>query len=216
MTEINYESLRAAMVASQLRTSGVNDAGVLAAMGAVPRERFVPAARAALAYVDTLVPLAGARRMNTPLATGRLLTELEPRRGERALVVGAATGYAAAVLARLGAQVVALEEDAALADAAPAIDGVTWAAGPLTDGWAAGAPYDLILIDGAVERISDPLVAQLADGGRLATGLAERGIARLAIGRKSGMAFGVTTVADVDAAPLPGFAEPPAFRFQGV
>ncbi|MFS0735862.1 protein-L-isoaspartate O-methyltransferase [Sphingomonas sp. 1P06PA] len=216
MTEINYESLRAAMVASQLRTSGVNDAGVLAAMGAVPRERFVPAARAALAYVDTLVPLSGARRMNTPLATGRLLTELAPRTGESALVVGAATGYAAAVLARLGANVVALEEDAALGDAAPAIAGVTWAQGPLAEGWAAGAPYDLILVDGAIERIPDALVAQLADGGRLATGLVERSLVRLAVGRKSGDAFGVVTVADVDAAPLPGFAQPATFSFQGV
>lgn len=213
MTDSNFESMRAAMVASTLRPAAVNDPRVVAAMGAVPRERFVPAARAALAYTDASLPLVPGRELNNPLATGRLLTEARPAPGDRALVVGAATGYSAAVLARIGAVVVALEEDAALAEVAPAAEGVAWVSGPLAEGWADGSPYDLILIDGAVEEIPDALIAQLADGGRLASGLVDHGVTRLVIGRKSGAAFGVASVADVAAAVLPGFGRPPAFSF---
>ncbi len=101
MTEQNFEPMRRAMVASQLRTTGVNDPRVIAAMGEVARERFVPAERAALAYADATVPLANGRALNPPMALGRLLTEAQLQGDERALVIGAATGYAAAVLARL-------------------------------------------------------------------------------------------------------------------
>src|SRR5688500_346544 len=110
MTEHNFEQMRRAMVASQLRTTGINDPRVVAAMGEVPRERFVPAGRAALAYADALIPLGGGRELNTPMSLGRLLTEAAPEPDDRALVIGAATGYAAAVLARLVASVVAVEE----------------------------------------------------------------------------------------------------------
>ena len=167
MTEHNFEHMRRAMVASQLRTTGTNDPRVLAAMGEVPRERFVPASRVSLAYADALVPLKPGRDFNSPMALGRLLTEAAPRPGERALVVGAATGYAAAVLARLVGPVVAVEEDAELAAEARAnlsAGDVRLFEGPLAQGCADGAPYDLILIDGAVESVPDSLVAQLADG----------------------------------------------------
>src|SRR3954467_3671784 len=112
MTEQNFEQMRRAMIASQLRTTGVNDPAVLAAMGAVAREHFVPGERVSLAYADALVPLKPGRDLNSPMAIGRLLTEAAPRPGEHALVVGAATGYSAAVLARLTGSVVAVEEDA--------------------------------------------------------------------------------------------------------
>ena len=88
MTEHNFEHMRRAMIASQLRTTGVNDPRVLAAMGEVPRERFVPRERVALAYADALVPLKPGRQLNSPMALGRLLTEASPREGERALLVG--------------------------------------------------------------------------------------------------------------------------------
>ena len=110
MTEQNFEQMRRAMVASQLRTTGVNDPRVVAAMGAVPRERFVPADRCALAYADALVPVGHGRELNPPMALGRLLTEARLRGDERALVIGAATGYSAAVLARLVRSVVAVED----------------------------------------------------------------------------------------------------------
>ena len=216
MTEHDFEHMRRAMIASQLRTTGTNDARVLAAMGEVPRERFVPSARVSLAYADALVPLKPGRDFNSPMALGRLLTEAAPRAGERALVVGAATGYAAAVLARLVGTVVAVEQDAELAAAARealAGSGVVLVEGPLALGFEDEAPYDLILIDGAVEAVPDALVAQLADGGRLAAGLVENGVTRLAIGRRAGEGFGMAAFADAAAAILPGFAEPRAFKF---
>src|SRR3546814_469479 len=189
MTEHNFEHMRRAMVASQLRTTGVNDPRVVAAMGAVPRERFVPDDRITVAYADALVPLGNGRQLNTPMSLGRLLTEARPREDDQALVIGAATGYAAAVLARMVRSVVAVEEDAALAAAAKAALKGTNAKlveGPLAKGYKKGAPYDLILIDGAVELISDALVDQLAERGRLVAAILDNGVARIPIGRRGG------------------------------
>jgi protein-L-isoaspartate(D-aspartate) O-methyltransferase len=216
MTEHNFEHMRRAMVASQLRTTGTNDPAVLAAMGEVPRERFVPLRRIAMAYADALVPLEGGRQLNSPMALGRLLTEAAPEGAQKALVVGVATGYAAAVVAKLVPSVVAVEEDpelAAVARAALTGTGVTFVEGPLTEGHAAGAPYDLILIDGAVEAVPPALVDQLKDEGKLATGLVEKGVTRLALGRKAGEGFGLAAFADAAAAVLPQFDRPKAFTF---
>jgi protein-L-isoaspartate(D-aspartate) O-methyltransferase len=216
MSEHNFEQMRRAMVASQLRTTGVNDPRVLAAMGSVPRERFVPPERVPIAYADALVPLGEGRQLNSPMALGKLLTEAAPQPGERAMVIGAATGYAAAVLARLVGSVVAVEEDEALAaraKAALAGSGVTVIEGSLVEGYKQGAPYDLILIDGAVEHVPGTLIDQLAEGGRLASGIVEQGVQRLAIGRRAGEGFGMTAFSDVAAAVVPGFLKPRAFSF---
>jgi protein-L-isoaspartate(D-aspartate) O-methyltransferase len=216
MTEHNFEQMRRAMVASQLRTTGVSDPRVLAAMGAVPRERFVPADRASTAYAEAAIPLGEGRSLSAPMALGKLLSEADPMPGDRALVVGAGTGYAAAVLARLVGSVFAIEENPALLKKARSLLGseaVELVKGDLVKGCKKHAPYDLILIDGAVEHLPDALIDQLADGGRLATGLIEHGVQRLAIGRRAGGAFGVNTFADAESAVLPGFAKPPAFRF---
>ncbi|MBV8687754.1 MAG: protein-L-isoaspartate O-methyltransferase [Alphaproteobacteria bacterium] len=216
MSKHDFEHMRRAMVASQLRTTGTNDPRVLAAMGEVPRERFVPEGRVAVAYADALVPLTPERDLNSPMALGRLLTEAAPQPGERAMVIGAATGYAAAVLARLVGNVVAVEEDAQLAAAArKALEGsgVTVVEGPMAAGWPAAAPYDLILIDGAVEFVPQPLIDQLAAQGRLAAAILENGVTRLALGRKAGEGFGMAAFADAAAAVLPGFVKPRAFVF---
>jgi protein-L-isoaspartate(D-aspartate) O-methyltransferase len=216
MTEHVFEPMRRAMVASQLRTTGVNDPRVVAAMGAVPRERFVPADRLALAYADALVPVAPGRALNPPMALGRLLTEARLGGGERALVIGAATGYSAAVLARLVASVVALEEDdelAAFAKKALAGSGVALVKGPLARGHAKAGPYDFILIDGAVEIVPPAIIGQIADGGEVALALLDQGVSRLAIGRVVAGAFGTTIFADAETASLPGFAKPRGFSF---
>jgi len=216
MTEQNFEQMRRAMVASQLRTTGVNDPRVIAAMSAVPRERFVPSARAALAYADALVPLGNGRELNPPMAVGRMLTEAALRGHEHALVIGAATGYSAAVLARLAGSVVALEEDAALAGFARealAGSGVTVVEGPLAQGHKAGAPYDFVLIDGAVEEVPQAIVDQVADGGTIALATVDRGVTRLCIGRVAGGAFGTSCYSDAAAAVLPGFEKPKTFSF---
>ncbi|MGA9581202.1 MAG: protein-L-isoaspartate O-methyltransferase, partial [Allosphingosinicella sp.] len=126
------------------------------------------------------------------------------------------TGYAAALMARLAGPVVALEEDSELAAEARANlagSGVRFVEGPLAEGFPEGAPYDLILIDGAVQCVPEALVSQLADGGRLAAGLLENGVTRLAIGRRAGEGFGMAAFADAAAAILPGFAKPRAFEF---
>ena len=211
MTEQNYEQMRRAMVDSQLRTTAVNDPRVVAAMGKVARERFVPADQVALAYLDKTLPVAPGRGLASPMVTGRLLTEARVREGDRALVIGAGSGYSAAVLAELGAVVTALEEDKDLAG--KATSGVTRAFGPLAKGWAKSAPYDLILFDGAAEQIPAAIIDQLADGGRLAAPILQNGVTRLALGRKAGGGFGMQSFADAEAPILPGFAVEKGFSF---
>ena len=216
MTEHAFEDMRRAMVASQLRTTGVNDPAVLAAMGAVPRERFVPADRIANAYADALVPLKPGRDLNSPMALGKLLTEAAPRKGERTLVVAAATGYSAAVLAHMVGPIIAVEEDEELLGEAKrnlAGSEVTLVKAPLVEGCKKRGPYDLILVDGAIETVPKALVVQLAEGGRLATAVVEDGVTRLCIGRKAGDGFGLNAFADSAAAILPGFERPRTFTF---
>jgi len=214
VTEQNFEQMRHAMVVSQLRTTGVSDARVVAAMGEVARERFVPEDRAPIAYADLVLPIAPGRGLNPPMVTGRLLTEAQVSPGDKALVVGAATGYSAALLERLGAEVVAVEEDAdLLATGKKAVPGVTWVKGAPSAGSKKGAPYSLILIDGAVERIPQTLIDQLADGGRLVGVLIDNGVSRLVSGVRAGQGFGTQAFADADAARLPGFEAPAAFSF---
>lgn len=210
-------AMRHAMVASQLRTNAVSDARVVAAMDLVPREAFLPAAVAALAYRDTAVPLTHGRAQNVPIATGRLLTQAELRATDRVLLIGAAGGYTAAVLAELVAQVVAVESDPALvAIARTALAGyptVSLIEAPLTAGHPGGAPYDVLFIDGAVEAVPQALIDQLSVGGRIVGGLADRGVTRLAAGRRTAGGFALLDFADIDCVPLPGFASPPSFTF---
>jgi len=213
VTEQNFEQMRRAMVASQLRTTAVNDPRVIAAMGNVAREHYVPAAQKPLAYLDTALPIADGRALPAPMVLGRLLTEARVTASDHALVIGAATGYSAAVLAELVGTVVALEEDKSLLGDAPTPASVTRVAGPLAKGWAKGAPYDLILFDGAVEQIPPAIIAQLADGGRIAAPIVEKGVVRLAIGRKAGGGFGLISFADAEAPILPGFAVEKGFSF---
>jgi protein-L-isoaspartate(D-aspartate) O-methyltransferase len=152
------------------------------------------------------------RYLSGPVVTGRLLTALTPLEGERALVVGCGTGYSAAVLKEMGLNVIGLESSPALAARAREL-GIDVVEGPLEEGWKKGAPYDVILIDGAIEHIPDAIVAQLADRGRLGTALIDRGISRLAVGRRAGEGFGIHTMADSGAAALPGFSRPRVFTF---
>ena len=201
------------MVDSQLRPQGVNDPSVIAAMSVVPREKFVPADQRQLAYIDRAIPLGEGRALPAAAVTGLLLTALAPVAGQTALVVGAATGYAAAILAEMGIETVALESSPALSAAAKTL-GVNVVEGPLEAGHAPAAPYDLILVNGAVEVIPDALVDQLKDGGRLGGAIIdEGGITRLVIGRKAGGGFGFHSIADSATPALPGFERPRPFTF---
>jgi protein-L-isoaspartate(D-aspartate) O-methyltransferase len=216
-TAPTFEAMRQAMVTSQLRTAAVSDTRVIAAMGSVPRERFVPAARQAFAYADGPIPLGRGRSLNLPMSTGRLLTEAYLRRTDRVLLIGAATGYTAALLAGIVRHVTSVEVDPELAAAArEALAGteeVTVVEGPLEAGHPAGAPYDVLVIDGAVEQVPDALLDQVAPEGRIVAGLNDRGVTRLAAGRRSAHGFGLTDFADAECVPLPGFARPRGFSF---
>lgn len=208
----DFAAARRVMVESQLRPQGVTDPGVLGAMGEVPREQFVPPEMRPMAYVDRAVAVGEGRFLLPCAVLGQLLTQMAPSRGERALVIGAGTGYSAAILRHIGVAVVALESSPALAVTGEAL-GIEFVNGELEQGHAAGAPYDLILIDGAVEYLPAEITDQLAPGGRLGGALTERGVTRLIVGRKSGQAFGHLSIADAAAPALPDFRRPQTFTF---
>jgi protein-L-isoaspartate(D-aspartate) O-methyltransferase len=208
----DFAAAREAMVESQLRPQGVTDHGVLDAMRSVPREHFLPSHARPLAYVDRAVAMGEGRFLAAPAVLGQLLTQMMPVFGQRALVIGAGTGYSAAILTKIGLDVVAIESDAALAARANE-QGIQVTEAPLQGGYANGAPYEQILIDGAVEYLPDTIVEQLADGGRLGAALVDRGITRLIVGRKAGGAFGYLSIGDAGVPALPGFSRPTAFTF---
>ena len=212
----SFETLRAAMIDSQLRPNGVTDPAIVAAFAATPRERFVPRRLSSIAYVDGGLEVAPGRFIMEPLVFGNLVTHAEPRADDRVLLVGAASGYEAAVLARLVAHVIALEEDADLADTArAALAGIAdVVVGPLAAGHAAGAPYDLLFVNGSVEVVPDALLSQLADGGRFVAVVTDAaGVGHATVGRKAGGGIGHTTFMEVGAGTLPGFARPRGFVF---
>jgi protein-L-isoaspartate(D-aspartate) O-methyltransferase len=187
----DFAAARRAMIDSQLRPQGVSDAAVLAAMGSVPREEFVPEAARPMAYSDRPIELGEGRALMPPTALGRLVMELEARPGERALVVGSGNGYAATVLEKLGLAVDTAE-----------------------DYHSAGKSlYDLILIDGAVEDVPAGLVARVGPGGRIATAVCDNGVTRLAIGTVSGGVLGLRRFADAEVPVLSAFSRPRAFTF---
>ena len=181
---MDYEAARRNMVESQIRTNKVTHTALLDALSAVPRERFLPPDRAFAAYVDDDVLVAPGRYLMEPMVFARMVQLAEPTARDRALLVGAGAGYGAAVLARLVASVIALESDPALAArgkeglASLAVTNATQVAGPLAQGWPGKGPYDLILIEGAVEEVPKALFDQLADGGRLVAVVKTEGVGR--------------------------------------
>jgi protein-L-isoaspartate(D-aspartate) O-methyltransferase len=189
------DAARRAMIDSQLRTSGVNEPWVLAAMARVAREDFVPAEVRAAAYIDRAIPLGGGRYLAAPLVHARMLAEAAPSAEDRALLVGDADGYLAALLRPLVGS---------LDCTAP---------GAATSAKARKEAYSLILIDGAVEQLPDSIAAQLAADGRLVTGIAERGVTRLATGRKAAGQLALLPLAEIGIPLLAGFAAPKGWKF---
>ncbi len=210
-------ALRQTMVDSQLRTVGIIDADVLAAMASVAREAFVPPGHRGLAYADAALEVAPGRWLLEPMALGLLLQNARLRAGERLLVIGAASGYSAAIGAHMGASVTALESDTDLAAPLAGLPGVTVAHGSLPFGWEAGAPYDVILFEGAIETLPGTILAQLKPGGRVAAVVRIGGVGHafagvIAVGEDMA-AVASRAFLEVAARPLPGFTRAPAFAF---
>ncbi len=216
---MNFSAARQNMVESQLRPNRVTDEDLLAAFGVVPRELFVPAPLAGVAYVDDDIEISPGRWLMEPMVLGRLLQAASLRREDVALVIGCGTGYASAIVARLVNTVVALESDAALVATATrllgelAIDNVVVLEGRLTDGHPAQAPYDVILIDGGVDEVPPGIQQQLAEGGRLVTVVQSGGVGRATLmTRRAGSVSG-RILFDAAVPPLPAFELAPGFVF---
>jgi protein-L-isoaspartate(D-aspartate) O-methyltransferase len=190
MQSADFNNMRRAMVDSQLRTSGVTDAWVLAAMGATPREDFVPQALRDIAYMDRSIALADGTVLNPPVATALMLQAAEVTPDDNVLFIGAAKGYVATLLAaRANVTVVSGPEDVK------------------------GNGFSVLFIDGAIEELPESLIAAAAEGARVVTGLVERSVTSLAFGIVRGGKVALRHFADSEIAPLPAFARKPEFVF---
>jgi protein-L-isoaspartate(D-aspartate) O-methyltransferase len=214
----NFTAARHNMVESQVRPNGITDHRIIDAMAQVKREDFVPAERKTIAYLDDDVQLKEGRFLIEPMAFARMIHLALIKPTDKVLVVGAGTGYGARVIAMLAKSVVALESDPDLLALAKGFlagaGNVEVVEGSLAAGHAAGAPYDVIIVEGRIAAVPESLFAQLANEGRIVaavgnTDVSKMQIATLADGhRSSRSAF------DVSIAPLPGFVvEKAAFVF---
>lgn len=217
-----FSIARRTMLDNQIRTTDVTDADVLAAFGSVPRELFVSPDQQPLAYTDLALRLTSGtpgRWLMAPSPLAKLIQLADAGPADKALVVGSGSGYSVAILAAITASVVGLEEDDALVASSTAIlaglniANATITKGALTAGVAASAPYDVILVEGAVDLLPEALTAQLAEGGRLVVveGHGGSGCARLYT-KTGGLVTG-RNVFNCAAKPLPGFEHKPEFVF---
>jgi protein-L-isoaspartate(D-aspartate) O-methyltransferase len=192
---IDPAAARRAMIDSQLRTSGINQPAVLAAMAAVAREDFVPAAARGHAYIDRAIPLGDGHALPAAVVQAAMLAQAMPGPGQRALVVSCGSGYLSALVEAMGASVEVIDA----ADAAA--------------GKGAARGFDLLLIDGAVEQLPDSLVRGLGDGGRVVTGLTKGAVTSLATGIKANGSVVLSTLAEMGIPVLREFAAPKSWSF---
>ena len=217
---MDFELARRNMVDNQVRTNRVTDSLVISALRAIPRELFVPTAQNGVAYVDDDIAVAPGRYLMEPMILARLLQLAAIQRTDVVLDVGCATGYSTAVLGKMASSVVALEQDAELVNWAAetllglGIDNAVVVEGQLAEGLPDQGPYDVIFVNGAMDRVPEVLREQLADGGRLVGVLrGEKGVGHATLVTRSGNAFGHRTEFDANVRMLPGFARKPTFVF---
>jgi protein-L-isoaspartate(D-aspartate) O-methyltransferase len=216
---MDYNAARHNMVESQIRPNRVTDPLVMSAMAEVPREAFLPKALRGVAYVDEDISLGNGRHLMEPLVLARLLQGAEIEPSDVVLVIGCATGYCSAVLARMANTVVALESDPSLAEAATAtlgeqgIDTVAFVEGALRDGYAKQGPYDVIFFCGAVPEIPPTIRDQLSEGGRMVAVISEGPMGKaVLVTRRDGL-FSSLEKFDAAIPMLPGFETEPSFVF---
>ena len=217
---MDYATQRTNMVESQVRPSDVTDRRILRSMAEVPRELFVPDALRSLAYGDGGVRLAkGGRSLMAPRTFAKLLqaANLEPTGS--VLIVGAGTGYSSAVASPLAAEIVALECDERLAGQARktladlGLGNVSVVTGELPDGWVQQAPYDSIVVEGAVSAPPQALFSQLKDGGRLVAILRRGPMGKAVVWSRQSGVYGAADVFDASGEILPGFEALQQFAF---
>ena len=217
---VDFQKARLNMVDSQLRTNKVSDVDLLEAFETVPRERFVPQHLSSIAYVDEDLAIGRDRYLIEPMILGRMLQEVRPMATDIVLDVGCCGGYSAAVLARLVATVVALESDSDLVAVANAtlgeqgVDNAVVVEGPLAEGYSKQAPYNVILIAGAVAQVPEQITQQLAEGGRLVTVIkGADGIGRACLMLRSGDTVSKRMLFDANTPLLPEFERELRFVF---
>ncbi len=195
MTQFEMSPARKAMIDSQLRTSGVQEDFVLARMGSVPREDFVPEQARNIAYMDRAIPLGEGRYLSAPLVHGKMLAEAAPNSEDRVLIVDGGSGYLAALFKPLVAEL-----DMVTAEEAAGKSGKR-------------KTYSLIIIDGSVEQVPDALAKRIEDGGRIVSGLVTRGVTRLASGRKIAGTLSMQPLAEIGIPVLHQFDKPKEWSF---
>ncbi|MBX7541543.1 protein-L-isoaspartate O-methyltransferase family protein [Qipengyuania sphaerica] len=192
-TRPDYAAARKAMIDSQLRTSGVNEAFVLERMGTVAREDFVPEGAKGTAYMDRAIRLEGGGSLPAPLFHGAMLAEARPSSEDKVLVVDGGSGYLTALVEPLVASVKTMSAGDALK--------------------AKKGDYSLVLVDGAIEHVPANFSKLVAEGGRIVTGLVERGVTRLATGRKAGKALALLPLAEMGVPRMGAFDKPESWSF---
>jgi len=220
--DISYEQARQArmaMIAGQIQPNRVSDERVLAAMRQVPRERFLPKSLRGIAYIDEDLEIAPGRYLMEPMVFAKLAMAAEIEPGEAVLDIGSATGYSTAVLAHLGEAVVGVEEDAGLAKQAGealtalGVDNAAVIEAPLARGAPDQGPFDVVVIEGAVEAIPQALIDQLGEGGRLVCVRVKDGRNCGYVLTKTGGVAGGREFCDAFTPFLPGFTIARGFRF---
>lgn len=219
-TPVDFAAARTNMVDCQLRTNKVRDARLIQAFETVPRERFVPETQRSIAYVDEDLRIAAGRYLIEPMVLARLLQAADIAPDDLVLEIGGGCGYGAAILAQLGATVVSLESDQDLSAAAAAahtelgIDNVLTVVGPLDRGYDKQAPYNVIVINGAVGEIPEAITDQLAEGGRLVTVVrGDSGPGQAVLVERHGANVSRRTLFDAATPVLPEFERPRGFVF---
>ena len=213
----NYAARRAVMVDTQVRPADVTKFPIIDAMMLVPREAFVPDDMREAAYMGENLDLGGGRVILEPRTLAKILDALDIQGDELVLDVGCAYGYSSAVMARMAEAVVAVEEESGMAGEAPGVlsengaDNVVVHQGPLTDGAASHGPYDVVVVEGAVEHLPDALIAQVKDGGRIACLFMEGALGAVRIGYKIDGEMTWRFAFNAGAPVIPGFERHAAF-----